>query len=246
MRGLARRPLAVGLIFVLSLVVTTISWFVAHDAAQQCMAGRFDYDIKEIHLVIAEHMDQQEVVLRGGVGLFAALGTVDRREWCSYFLKLGLEEHFPGLLGYGFSAVVQPQDLDDHIRGVQASGFPEYNVWPSGERDDYPAIVFLEPFSGRNLRAFGYDMFSKPTRRAVMERACDSATPAVSLRITLVQETSKDVQRGLLIYLPVYRGAVLPHSLEERRAALLGYVYSPFRVHDLIAVIPGLAMNINF
>jgi hypothetical protein len=35
------------------------------------------------------------------------------------------------------------------------------------------SIIYLKPFSGRNLRAFGYDMYSEATRNAAMAQARD-------------------------------------------------------------------------
>lgn len=56
----------------------------------------------------------------------------------------------------------------------------------------------------------------------------------MSWRVTLVQETSKDVQHGFLVYVPVYRKGLPLDSAEERRAAIHGFVYSPFRLGDLM------------
>jgi len=66
-----------------------------------------------------------------------------------------------------------------------------------------------------------------------MERARDTGQPQLSGTVTLVQETSKQMQPGFLIYVPVYeRGATLA-TVDDRRTALLGFVYSPFRSYDL-------------
>lgn len=43
------------------------------------------------------------------------------------------------------------------------------------------------------------------------------------------------------MYLPVYPKGTAPPSVEERRAALIGYVYSPFRMNDLLRGILGHA-----
>jgi len=107
-------------------------------------------------------------------------------------------------------------------------------VNPQGNRDVYTSIVYLEPFSGRNLRAFGFDMYSEPVRRAAMERARDSGEAALSGRVVLVQETTTDVQPGTLMYSPVYRRGQPVDTVERRRAALIGWVYSPYRMRDLM------------
>jgi signal transduction histidine kinase len=120
---------------------------------------------------------------------------------------------------------------------MRDEGFPLYQIRPAGERAFYTSIVYIEPFEGRNLRAFGYDMYSEPRRRAAMQRARDTGEPAMTSRVRLVQETNSDVQPGFLIYLPVYAIDRPTTNAAERRAALVGWVYSPFRAADLMSAI---------
>jgi len=136
--------------------------------------------------------------------------------------------------GIGFSEVIPPHQLDAHIARIRAEGFPDYTVRPPGERALYSAIIFLEPFRDRNLRAFGFDMFSEPVRRAAMERARDTNIPVLSGKVELVQEAGNGVQAGTLMYVPVYRNDVAIDTVEQRRAALLGWAYSPYRMKDLL------------
>jgi two-component sensor histidine kinase len=82
-------------------------------------------------------------------------------------------------------------------------------------------------------------MYSEAVRREAMQRARDTAQPATSGRVQLVQEIDGQVQAGFLIYVPVYRGGAAPFTLEERRRRLIGFVYSPFRADDLMRGIFG-------
>ncbi len=72
-----------------------------------------------------------------------------------------------------------------------------------------------------------------------MARARDTGQPAASGRVTLVQEIDEDEQAGFLIYVPVYEGGVTPDTIEARRDALIGFVYSPFRMDDLLDGVLG-------
>lgn len=98
----------------------------------------------------------------------------------------------------------------------------------------YTSIVYLEPFSGPNLRAFGYDMFTEPVRRKAMEQARDLDMAALSGKVILVQESGQDVQPGTLMYVPVYRHKFPINTVEERRKAIIGWVFSPYRMIDLL------------
>ncbi|MCM8565817.1 GGDEF domain-containing protein [Thauera linaloolentis] len=184
--------------------------------------------------VLLSRMDAYTQVLRGGAALFAASTAVSREEWHDYVASLNLADSLPGIQGTGFAEMVPAAQLQEHLAAVRAAGFPDYRIHPPGERALYASILYLEPFSGRNLQAFGYDMYADPVRREAMQRACDTGRPALSGKTTLVQETSTDVQPGFLIYLPVYRGGRTPNGVDERRAALRGFVYSPFRSDDMM------------
>ena len=82
------------------------------------------------------------------------------------------------------------------MAAIRKEGFPGYGIHPEGQRDPYTAIVYLEPFTDRNLRAFGYDMYSEPVRRRAMEEARDSGLMAISSKVRLVQESGGRSRRG--------------------------------------------------
>src|SRR5205814_8144949 len=93
------------------------------------------------------------------------------------------------------------------------------------------------PLDRRNQVAIGYDMFTEPVRREAMERARDTGQPSASARVVLIQEIDSQKQQGFLIYTPLYALDPAPTTVEGRRAALTGFVYSPFRTGDLLAAI---------
>jgi len=227
------------IILALSALITLAAWHVSSESVRHAAEVRFQYKTADISSAIKERMLEQEVALWGGVGLFAASEAVTRKEWRSYVSSLRLSDYLPGLQGYGYAEFVQPGQKEDFVEGVRSDGFPDFDIRPGGQRELYSSIIFLEPFSDRNLRAFGYDMWSEPTRRKAMARARDTGASAVSGMVTLVQETESDVQRGFLMYLPVYRSGMPTETVEERRAAIKGFVYSPFRIKDLMQGILG-------
>jgi signal transduction histidine kinase len=164
-------------------------------------------------------------VLRAGVALFGASDDVTTGEFRAFVAHLRLAQRYPGIQGIGFATRVADDD-------------GKIFIWPRGDRDEYTSIVYLEPLDAINRRAIGFDMFSEPVRRAAMERARDTGQPSASGKVTLVQELGQ-AQAGFLIYVPVYRNGPTPATVEERRAALRGYVYSPFRADDLFQGILG-------
>ena len=200
-----------------------------NDAVRQ-----FAYACDQVTLKIQERLGAYALILRGGSGIFSASDAVSRREWRAYVEALQAAKGVPGVQGIGFAQVIPPDQLSTHIARIRAEGFPEYTVRPPGERTLYTSIIYLEPFRDRNLRAFGFDMFSEPVRRAAMEQARDSGEAALSGKVELVQETGKDVQAGTLMYVPVYRNGAAANTVDQKRAALIGWTYSPYRMNDLM------------
>lgn len=227
------------IILAMSVVITIIAYFISNDWVTQASKTRFSFKAEDIHTAINKRMNEQEAALWGGVGLFNASNKVTREEWKVYVNSLRLEKYLPGLQGFGYSEIIKPDYKKAHIDRIRSEGFPKFDISPAGEREIYSSIIYLEPFQDRNLRAFGYDMFSEPTRREAMERARDTGDVAVSGKVTLVQETENDVQLGFLMYLPVYNPNMPTTTIQEKRFALIGYVYSPFRIKDLMQGILG-------
>lgn len=231
----------------LSALISFFAWYISYSSVQNAAQTRFSFQTEEIQSAIDKRMKEQESALWGGVGLFNASNFVDRDEWRQYVDSLQLETYLPGLQGYGYAEIVLPEDKAAHEARIRSEGFSNFSIRPEGKRELYSSIIYLEPFTDRNLRAFGYDMWSEPTRRAGMSRAIDSGEASVSGKVILVQETSSDIQRGFLMYLPVYRRGMPTETVQQRRDAIQGFVYSPFRIKDLMYGILGSTnSNIDF
>ena len=222
------------IVLLAALLITFFVWSLDRTLTMERAHDRFAFRIKTIESALRERLRACEFLLQSGAGFFAASGEVTRAEWRTYVTNLQLDKYYQGVQGLGFSKRILPSEKKAHIRQIREEGFPNYDIHPDGERPEYTSIIFLEPFDWRNQRAFGYDMFSEPTRKEAMVKARDTGLPAMSGKVILLQETDKDVQAGFLMYLPVYRKGEVPKTPEQRREALTGYVYSPFRMNDFL------------
>jgi diguanylate cyclase (GGDEF)-like protein len=229
-------PLAIaGAVAAVCLAATAAVWHGARAADERDRAAAFDYQVRELVNSLAMRMQTYLQVLYGVQGLYASSELVDRREFRTYLERQELHQHYMGLQGVGYMQLVAGSQRAAHIAAVRAEGFPDYTISPPGERSWHAPIVYLEPFSGSNLRAFGFDPLSEPVRRAALQQARDSGLPSMTGRITLRQEVNDPVQAGFLVVLPVYQNGAPHQTLAQRRAALRGWVYSPFRIGDVMA-----------
>ena len=197
---------------------------------------RFQRSVQQIQDQITLRIETSITLLRAGTGLFAASNSVDAGEFKRFVDQIELDKNYPGVQGIGFSRHFSRKELPDVVAGRRRAGEPDFKVWgDDSPRDEYTSILYLEPATELNKDAIGYDMFTEPVRRQAMETARDTGSPTASGRVTLVQERKvTNKQWGFLIYMPVYQKGAPASTAAERRAALLGYVYSPYRIDDFL------------
>lgn len=203
---------------------------------------QFDFLVKTTTEAIGKRMLDHEQVLLGAAGLFDVSGKVSRAQWRAYNDRLQLAERYPGIQGVGFAKAVLSDELETHIQSVRSEGFASYDVHPlDPDASLRTPIVYLEPFRDRNLAAFGYDMFAEPVRRQAMLQAAESGQTHITGKVRLRQETHGKMQAGILMYVPLYQPGAPIRSPQQRLQALKGFVYSPYRMDDLMRGILGAA-----
>lgn len=222
------------LLLIIGISTTFFSAFIIKKDIDKIASSEFQFECKEISNKIDLRLHAHARLLQSGVAFIAASDTVNRADWHKFVEKSKVKEDLPGILGTGFSLLVRAENLEKHCQQMQSSGFPDYKIWPQNERDLYTSITMLEPFNEQNSRAFGYDMMTEPVRRLAMERARDEDIAALSGKVLLVQETDTDIQAGNLMYVPVYQKNMPSKTVQERREAIIGWVYSPYRMNDLV------------
>ncbi|MCH8497094.1 MAG: EAL domain-containing protein [Marinobacter sp.] len=227
-------------VLLVALLATFGLWQLSIHLVDDRTEVQFKNQSRQLKTAIEERLLNYEQVLAGSSGLFAVAESVDRQQWQTYVNRLDIERYYPGIHGIGFTKRIQGDDILDHIAMVRAQGLPDYLISPAGARAEYHPIVYLEPSTRRNRRAFGYDAFGDPAHRQAMELARNTAATTMTGKVVLVQEHVDDGQAGFLMYFPVYEGQVIPRSLEERNESLKGFVFSAFRMNNLMDGIVGL------
>ena len=222
---LAQLPAAV-------LAVGLIATAVSSELVRQAGASRhrrIEANLTEaVRVAVNNRLEVNIALLAAVKGLFEASTDVTRAEFARFVQTAATAGTLRGIQGVGFSRAIAPAQLAASERAIQAEGFPHYEVRPPGHRPLYTAIELIEPFDWRNQRAFGFDMYSEPVRRAAMERALRTGQASLSGKVELMQETNDDLQAGSLIYLAIHKNN-----------RFLGWAYSPLRLTNLI----GTAIN---
>lgn len=225
--------------FALSIGSTFAAWNMANQEAVRLGETEFRFEVRQAIRRLEQRLTTYEGAARSAQAFLLGSVAVKRYDFSLFVASLRLQEKFPGIQGIALVELIPPQRMADHVATMQRQGFTDYKITPAGERPVYSSITQIEPFRGLNLRALGFDMLSEPNRRAAMERARDTGLAAASGKVRLIQENGKDVQSGLVMYLPVYQRGLLTTTVAQRRNSLIGWIGAPFRMNDLMAGLGG-------
>ncbi len=232
--------LAIATLLVTAAVALS-AWNNARERELKLAEAQFHASVGKLASLVQLRMTSYTLTQRGGASLFAALKWPSAEQWRSYADGLALSQHFPSLIGLGFAAYTDQSKLVRMQLQIREAGGGLLDVRPRGVRQHYGPILYLEPRTPENVAAIGYDMYSNPIRQRAMRAAMESGEVQLSGVVMLVQDTDRKKRHGLLLYTPVYAGGLVPATPSERRAAMVGWVYSPFHVEQMLerAVAPA-------
>ena len=232
--GLLFRCLILASGFGLGLGLTYLAQHAVLHSEYRRLQLAFNNKNNEFKFTLDQRLIGYQQVLESVGALFSASNSVTREEFSAFVSHQRLTHYYPGFQAIGFNQVVPHQEKTGYIATVQKEGFSGYTIFPEGEREVYVPILYLEPFTERNLKVFGFDTFSESMRRQAIEQARDTGLISMTGSIKLQQDTSQDIQAGVLLFYPVYRNNKPHETLSERRANIFGYISLALRMDDLL------------
>jgi PAS domain S-box-containing protein len=232
-------------VLVLGLTFTALTVRSESDAVRREAHTRFERWSERLVAEACDRVTQALDGLNAARGLYAASKSVERGEFEKFVTNLDMKERFPGIHGFGFVQPVRPADLDKFVAAERADDAPDFALKfappdPTGgsEARECYVVKFIEPFS-RNLSARGTDFAADPPRRAALDQSMRSGQPTLTGRVTLFQDELK--RPASVCFLPVYRNGTNPTTPEERTRDLVGWVYAPFVVEEVMAAVADSA-----
>ncbi|MEN9904111.1 MAG: hypothetical protein RLZZ555_676 [Pseudomonadota bacterium] len=196
------------------------------------VTARFELRSNEFRSKLQTHVVGLSEVLRGVQAYAGQNETVSQESWQRLRDTLRLDESYPGFADLIHYRAVSGKDLPEMIEQQRALSGRDFVVRPAGQRDFYVLVANLAPVTERNAMGLGFDAWSSPLRRDALESARDSGNPTITARTQLVID--QEPVPAFVIYQAIYRGGLLPASLEERRELLTGFAGTSVRYHDLL------------
>lgn len=238
-------PWAAGVVLLLGVALSFWVWY----RAAEDLKLRADVNAERLTALafanIQQSVSQQTDVVLAFRALFST-GTPSRKDFAQLYSDLRLGNRDLSLKAVQFAKFIPHNErpaLEAAVRrdtSLDAAGYPNFAIHPSGVRTAYEVVVFNEPMLG-NEQALGQDDLAEATRREAQERARDSGQPQLSAPLKLW-----DGQTGYLIRVPVYRPQTPLDTAEQRRAAYVGQVSGVFSAAILLASARDMADSQNF
>jgi CHASE1-domain containing sensor protein len=235
-----RKNLSALLVIFIFVPGTLFSYYIANERSVTKTQRLLDNETQLITSLIQRRMDIYFNSLRSGKALLEAMPEVNRSNWNQFINTLNISKNGPGFLDIGFAKEVQFIDKQDYIKNIQNEGYEDFKILPLGNRPLYVPISFFEPMTEENKKTFGFDMFFDEKIKNAIIRAKDTKKPTITSKIQLTQDIGKEEKPGFIAFLPVELNSNHKNITRSNKDDnIYGYVYSSFRVKDLIKGIVG-------
>lgn len=187
-------------------------------------AGQVAFD--KAYLITREKLNSYIYGLKGVGGVYLSQDfAISQSELREYAKFQNFFEQSEGVLGYGFIRRIPKEEMPTYEKKVKKA-IPGFTVTRLSQEqyDDFMVIEGIEPIE-KNRSARGLDVGSEPNRRSGAVGAWETGEATLTRQIQLVQVDS--TEPGFLFYLPMYKTAATPTTLEERRRQIVGWAYAP-------------------
>ncbi len=240
------RPSYALAVVVLLLSLAAVFYYAQSRREREMHAAQLEFEGRAAEVVerIRRRVGDYDLILRGGVSLFASVDWPSAEQWSEYYRSLRIEQQFPSIVGLGFAPYLPSGQLPAFQNLQRERGEGLFVLYPAGFRAEYAPILYLVPATPANRAAIGYDMYADPHRRAAMQSAAEAGETRMSAPIGLVADPGRSrAPQATLLYAPVYRSQLPPASVGERRESLRGWVYAPIRLQTLMEVMTATLPN---
>ena len=233
------------LAFILGMCLTLFTCVLVMDAQHASIRSNFQRDTDKVASDTNVRLKIYFDMLLSIKSAFVIDETMSRAQFIGFVRSLNLAQRYPGFLAIQFVRHVPEQDLlrfTDTVRrdtSLDPAGYPSFAVHPRFTASDHYIIEYTEPFKGNEI-AFGLDLAALPPHRAALEQGRDSGKIIATERIVLVQDAAG--QPGFVARAPVYRRGMLIGTVQQRRAALVGWVAIVFNVNKLMQEVSDPAL----
>ncbi len=226
-----------------SLIPAAAVYFRVRANVEARERARFERMVREEHAAIEQRLPTYIDKMMGLSGLFAADTSVSSDQWQKYVASIEIPRLYPGIRAVGYLERVNADERAAFLKRSRASSVAEIRIQPSGDRPVCFPVTYLNLFGRNSLEEVGRDHFTNLERQPIMEMARDTGQPMATGSVALGSNGDNQSKDGFVIYLPVYRIGAPTATVNDRRAALQGFIFANFESDRLLGGILGERRN---
>jgi serine phosphatase RsbU (regulator of sigma subunit)/CHASE1-domain containing sensor protein/anti-sigma regulatory factor (Ser/Thr protein kinase) len=242
LRRYLRRLTAAYGVLLIALLLTIIAWYYVHKVVEVQNRARFEESTLATQEALERRTKAYLDAMFGARGLYYASESVTRRDWSDYVKGIEPAGRFEGLQALGYAQRVDPEQRDSFRRRTQDEGLPAMrpNLNPGGERSVYFPLTRTGPLGKANQSMLNYDFYTEDVHKKTMDLARDSGEPRATKMVYVLGEAPRNstadlaLQKGFVVYLPIYQEGEPRRSVGERRRALRGFIVGSFASDELV------------
>jgi serine phosphatase RsbU (regulator of sigma subunit)/CHASE1-domain containing sensor protein/anti-sigma regulatory factor (Ser/Thr protein kinase) len=237
-----RRGTAAYGVLLIALLVTVIAWYYVRQVVEVQNRARFEDSTQATQESLERRTKAYLDAIFGARGLYYASDSVTRRDWSDYVKGIEPASRFEGLQALGYAQRVDPEQIESFMSRTRDEGLPamQPDLNPGGERSVYFPLARTGPLGEANRSMLNYDLYAEDVHKKTMDLARDSGEPRATKAVYVLSETPASstadlaLQRGFVVYLPIYQEGEPLRSVGERRRALRGFIVGSFISDELL------------
>jgi PAS domain S-box-containing protein len=222
-----------------SLIPAGAVYFRVRASVEARERGRFERVVQEERAAIQKRIPNYIEEMMGVRGLFAAERSVSSDQWQKYVDSTANQTLFPGICTMGYLERVGADQQQAFLERLRVLSGTESAIQPAGDRPVYFPVVYLNRFETNLNEKVGRDHFASPERQPIMDMARDTGRSMSTGRVNFGPDGSSGKKDGFVVYLPVYRVGASTATVDDRRAALQGFIFANFESAILLSDILG-------
>lgn len=224
------------IIFLAFLGLTIWATLDAQHNVKTMRTSALERNVQESQAAIVTRLATYQNILHASVAFFDSSPQVTRASWSQYIEDFDIIKRYPGVQGMAYAKTVSAAELPDFMQRIRDQDMSDFTLKPPGDRQSYTIVTYIEPLSNDNKMLLGYDISSNDTRAKALTLARESGEVSLTDSVQSLQPDLKNALRhiGFVMYVPVYKPDLPVDTVEQRQAAIDGYIYAGFRSYDLL------------
>ncbi|HSN40895.1 MAG TPA: diguanylate cyclase, partial [Burkholderiales bacterium] len=236
--GLAPRGAAImWIVLTTGIALSALAWGIIKSRLQHDAQLQFMTTTRSVTETLEARIQSYEDLLLGLQGLFLSSDTISHAEFSDYIDNMQLPLRYPGVHSVTYGVRIPHfqkhafEQMVQHNQELHPPGYPEFTITPLGTRSEYVALLYVEPFAGRE-KSYGLDLMADDIRRVSAERARDTGLPTASGPHALASQSGNGDTASSL-QLALYRRDLPAFTVTQRREAFSGILSITFTVRGL-------------